>query len=52
MIAQSETFEVIATTQEETDESTDVSQYNTTLEIGVFGFYGGKGPISYSFPIS
>jgi hypothetical protein len=33
MIAQSETFEVIAATQEETDESTDVSQYNTTLEI-------------------
>ena len=33
VIAESETFEVIAATQEETDESTDVSQYNTTLEL-------------------
>src|SRR6056297_1187629 len=33
LIAESEIFEVIAATQEETDKSTDVSQYNTTLEL-------------------
>ncbi|MEA1883926.1 MAG: hypothetical protein U9N62_05325 [Thermotogota bacterium] len=33
LIAQSENYDVIASTQEETDESNDLSQYNTTLEI-------------------
>lgn len=25
---------------------------DSDIKIRVFGFYGGKGPISYSFPIS